>query len=369
MPPVNLLIKPASSLCNMRCKYCFYADVSRNRDTMSYGIMEEDTLEFLVKQAFDYATGYAGFAFQGGEPTLAGLPFYRKLIALQQKYNSRNLPVYNSIQTNGYALNEEWAAFFAEHHFLVGLSMDGTRDVHDALRVDANGEGTYDIVAKSAALLERFGVSFNILCVVNNYVARHPQKVYNNLKQYKFLQFIPCLDDFDGEKRPFSLTPQRYGSFLKATFDLYYQDFMAGNYVSIRNFDNYVRMLQGYLPESCAMNGVCTCYFVIEGDGSVFPCDFYVLDQWKLGNIRDESLSDLLKSGTARDFVSASRHRADACTVCPYFRLCRGGCRREREPFVEEKPGLNRFCESYKSFFAYSTHRMQQMAAMLQKNR
>lgn len=367
MPPVNLLIKPASSLCNMRCKYCFYSDVSQNRNTMSYGIMEEDTLEALVKRAFDYATGYAGFAFQGGEPTLAGLSFYRKLIELQKKHNTRNLPVHNSIQTNGYALNEEWASFFAEHHFLVGLSMDGTKEAHDALRVDAAGNGTYDVVTKSADLLERHGVSFNILCVVNNFVARHPRKVYNNLKRFRFLQFIPCLDDFDEKKEVFSLTPQRYGEFLKATFDLYYRDFMAGNYVSIRNFDNYIRMLQGYPPESCAMNGVCSCYFVIEGDGSVFPCDFYVLDQWKLGNIREDALSDLVKSGKARDFIHVSRHRADACIPCPYFHLCRGGCRREREPFAQGKPGLNRFCESYKLFFAYSIHRMQQMAAMLQK--
>lgn len=367
MPPVNLLIKPASSLCNMRCKYCFYADVSRNRDTLSYGRMEEDTLETLVKRAFEYATGYAGFAFQGGEPTLAGLNFYRKLIELQNKYNTRNLPVYNSIQTNGYALNEEWAAFFAEHHFLVGLSLDGTKEAHNALRLDAKGEGTYDTVVRSTALLEQAGVDFNILCVVNNYVARHPQKVYNNLKKYRYLQFIPCLDDFDGEKESFSLTPQRYGTFLKTTFDLYYQDFMAGNYVSIRNFDNYVRMLQGYPPESCAMNGVCTCYFVIEGDGSVFPCDFYVLDQWKLGNVHRDSLSDLVRSQKAQEFVSMSRHRSDACMTCPYYRLCRGGCRREREPFTDNRPGLNRFCESYKILFSHGISRMLEIAGMAGK--
>ena len=367
MPPVNLLIKPASSACNMRCKYCFYADVSQNRDTVSYGMMQEQTLEILVKRAFEYATGYAGFAFQGGEPTLAGLPFYQKLVDLQKKYNIHNLPVYNSIQTNGYDLNEQWASFFTQHHFLVGLSMDGTKDAHNALRVDPQGNGTYDIVVRSAALLERFGVEFNILCVVNNFVARYPQKVYHNLKKYRYLQFIPCLDDFDGRKQPYSLTAQRYGSFLKTTFDLYYQDFMAGNYVSIRNFDNYIRMLQGYPPESCAMNGVCTCYFVIESDGSVFPCDFYVLDQWKLGSIHDQSLSELVTSRIARDFVNISLHRDQACIGCPYFRLCRGGCRREREPFTDNRPELNRFCESYKMLFSHGVSRMLEIAGMTGK--
>ena len=365
MPPVNLLIKPASSLCNMRCKYCFYADVSRNRDTLSYGRMEEETLETLVKRAFEYATGYAGFAFQGGEPTLAGLNFYRKLIELQNKYNTRNLPVYNSIQTNGYALNEEWAAFFSEHHFLVGLSLDGTKEAHNALRLDAKGEGTYDTVVRSAALLEQAGVDFNILCVVNNYVARHPQKVYNNLKKYRYLQFIPCLDDFDGEKESFSLTPQRYGMFLKTTFDLYYQDFMAGNYVSIRNFDNYIRMLQGYPPESCAMNGVCTCYFVIEGDGSVFPCDFYVLDQWKLGNIREDSFEAMEEARRASGFVAWSARLPEECKACRWLMLCRNGCRRNREPVTADGTGKNYFCSAYQNFLEYAYPRLQQLASAI----
>lgn len=369
MPPVNLLIKPASSACNMRCRYCFYADVSHSREIQSYGMMSEDTLEQLVKKAFEHATGFAGFAFQGGEPTLVGLPFYRKLIALQEKYNTGKIQVYNSIQTNGYALNEEWAEFFARQNFLVGLSMDGTKEAHDALRLDAAGRGTYDRVAESAALLERFGVRFNILCVVNNFVARHPRKVYNNLKKYKFLQFIPCLDSFDGEKESYSLTAERYGAFLKATFDLYYRDFMAGSYVSIRNFDNYLQILQGYPPESCAMNGFCTCYFVIEGDGSVFPCDFYVLDRWKLGNIRQDGLEDMQLTSAAREFVEVSKHRSEKCGTCDYYRLCRGGCRREREPFVDGHPGLNRFCESYRSFFAYSADRMVQMARKIRTGR
>jgi len=364
MPPLNLLIKPASSLCNMRCQYCFYADVSQNRETPSYGMMDEETLELLVQRAFTYATGSVGFAFQGGEPTLVGLPFYRKLIQLQKQYNTRGLPVSNSIQTNGLLLDETWAAFFAEHRFLVGLSLDGTKEAHNALRIDSQGQGTYDAVTSAAALLKRFGVDFNILCVVNNFVARHPQKVYQQLRQYQYLQFIPCLDSFSGKREAFSLTPQRYGAFLNATFDLYYRDFMAGNYVSVRNFDNYVRMLQGAPPESCAMNGICTCYFVVEAEGSVFPCDFYVLDRWKLGNIQENSLTELLNSPKATEFVESSKTRAASCNSCPWLRLCRGGCRREREPLADGNLSLNRFCESYRTFFAHSTEKLYQIARL-----
>ena len=170
MPPISVLIKPASSLCNMRCKYCFYADITDNREVKSYGIMSEETLENLIKKAFEYASGSATFAFQGGEPTLAGLDFYRKLLQLEQKYNVKKIPVQNAIQTNGYVIDEEWAKFLAENKFLVGLSLDGTRDIHDSLRVDAAGKGTFSRVEKTAKLFKKHGVEFNILCVAYNFV-------------------------------------------------------------------------------------------------------------------------------------------------------------------------------------------------------
>ena len=365
MPPVNLLIKPASSLCNMRCKYCFYKDVTENRAVDSYGIMTEETLEQMVIKTFAYAEGFAAFVFQGGEPTLAGLDFYKKLIDLQKKYNEKGLPVYNSIQTNGYLIDEEWAEFLAKHNFLTGLSLDGTREIHDSLRVDAAQKGTYDRVTKAAQLLERFGAQFNILCVVSNFAARHPKKVYDSLKKYKYLQFIPCLDDFDGGTNRFSLTNDRYANFLKVTFSEYYRDFVSGNYVSVRNFDNYIQMLRGNPPESCAMNGVCSCYFVIEGNGDVFPCDFYVLDQWRLGNIHTDNFDQMAQSERAKEFVRCSQYVDPHCRSCRWLQLCRGGCRRNREPFQDGKPRLNIYCESYRSFFAFAYPQMAEMARML----
>lgn len=349
----------------MRCKYCFYSDVSESRSIPSYGIMTEDTLEALTKKVFDSAEEAAGFLFQGGEPTLAGLPFYEKLIELQKKYNTRGIPIQNSTQTNGYAINDEWASFFAKNGFLVGLSIDGTRDTHNSLRVDACGKGTYDKVMNAARLFEKYGVEFNILCVVNNFVARYPRKVYNELKRFKYLQFIPCLDPFDGEKQQFSLTTERYASFLCATFDEYFRDFMAGNYISIRNFDNYVRIFMGYPPENCAMCGRCTCYFVAEGDGSIYPCDFYVLDEWRLGSINEASFEELIETDKAKEFVAASEHVSEKCRSCRYFPLCRGGCRRDREPFSDGHPSLNRLCSAYEKFFAYTHERMAEMARVL----
>ena len=351
MPPISLLIKPASGACQYRCKYCFYADVMNNRSVSNYGNMSLDALETLVKRAMQYAEGSVSFAFQGGEPTLAGLDFYKSLIALEKKYN-RGLQVFNSIQTNGGLIDEGWAKFLSENHFLVGLSLDGTQKLHDQYRKDASGNGTYKKTIETASLFEKHGVDFNILCVVNDDIASDPAGTYEAIRRFRFLQFIPCIDDFDIPERTFSPSSENYGNFLIETFKLYVRDIRNGEYVSVRTFDNYIQMLKGRRPESCSMTGRCTCYFVIEGNGDVYPCDFYVLDRWKLGNIRDNDFRSMLKSEKASDFVTSSVYMHPDCRTCRHYSLCRGGCRRDKEPFDDQgKPGKNRYCESFKMFF------------------
>lgn len=361
MPPVSLLIKPASSLCNMRCAYCFYADVAGRRAVPSYGIMSPGTLEALVREAFAYAEGSCGFAFQGGEPTLAGLDFYREFVRLQRKYNVRRVAVHNALQTNGLLIDDAWAAFLAENRFLVGLSLDGGADIHDALRPDGAGNGTHARALAAAEALRRQGCEYNILCVVSRPVARQGRRVYGGLRGHGYIQFIPCIDDFDGPAGDFAIDAAQYGQFLKDAFDAYYADYMRGDYVGVRGFDNYVRGLLGAPAESCAMNGLCSVNPVIEGDGSVYPCDFYVLDAWRLGNVREGGFAEMLRGGTARAFVDASRGVEAACRVCRWGRLCRGGCRRDRE-----QPGggigRNRFCAAYADFFEYSIERLREMA-------
>lgn len=369
MPPITIMIKPASGMCNMRCKYCFYADVAANRELPNYGIMSLSTLEKLMKKVFSYAEGSASFIFQGGEPTLAGLDFFGAVLAYQKEYNVNGVKVWNAIQTNGYAVTEEWAKFFAENNFLVGLSLDGFKEAHDAVRVDSGGRGTYARVVKTAALFDACGVEYNILCVVDKMVARHPVKTYRALKKYRYLQFIPCMDDFDGKKQAHSLTAEAYGNFLKQTFDLYYADFIAGTPVSVRTFDNYIGMLMGRRPESCAMNGVCGQYFLAEADGGIYPCDFYVLDDWCLGNVNTDTFEQMAESERAVRFLKSSEYVDKKCRNCHWFRLCRGGCRRDREPFENGRPGLNRYCESYQMFFEYALPSMRKMALTLAEGR
>ena len=369
MPPINILIKPASSGCNLRCKYCFYHSVSQLREVENYGVMSKETLEIIVKKALAYSDGFASFAFQGGEPTLAGLPFYEKLMELEKKYNVKNVQIHNAIQTNGMVIDEDWARFFHKNNFLVGLSLDGPQNIHDENRVMAGGKGSFDRVMHTAELFNKYRVEYNILTVVSKWVAQHARIVYQFFRKNKFqyLQFIPCLDPVDETpfQNDFSLTPGDYLQFLKTTFDLWYCDFATGKPVSIRYFDNLVTMAMGYPPESCGMSGVCTCYFVAEADGSIYPCDFYVTDKWYLGNVHDTNFEDLLASPAAKEFMESSRHVDEKCKSCDVYTLCRGGFRRNREPFADGKPALNNYCDVFYAFFKYAGENIQKMADKL----
>ncbi len=370
MPPISLLIKPVSSNCNLRCKYCFYHSLAENREIKSYGIMDINTLETLVKKTLAYADMTCTFAFQGGEPTLAGLEFFEKLIEFQKKYNIKGVKVNNTLQTNGIVIDDGWAKFLHDNNFLVGLSLDGTKDIHDMNRIDSSNKGTFNRVMKTVDLFNKYKVEYNILFVVNSTVAKHAAKIYNFFKRknFRYLQFIPCLDPL-GEPggQIYSLTPDRFTTFLKTLFDLWYEDIKNGNIISIRYFDNLVSMLMGYPPENCGMSGVCRCQFVVEADGGVYPCDFYVIDQWNLGNLKESDFDEIAKSDVVKEFIEVSRYVDPKCRQCKWLNLCRGGCRRNREPFADGKPILNYLCSSYMEFFEYTAPRLYDLARIFSR--
>lgn len=359
--PLHLLIKPASSLCNLRCRYCFYCDVAENRNTLSYGIMQPAVVDALLARTFDYATDRVTFSFQGGEPTMAGLPYFMDFCEKIPHYNKNALPVQLAIQTNGIDLNDDWCAFLAKHRFLVGVSLDGIAKLHDANRIDTCGIGTFSVVRDTIRRLKAYDVDTNILCVVTNTLARHGAEVYRYFRsqQFPFLQFIPQVPDFDTEGKDM-LTAERYGQFLNTTFQYYYDDFRHGQYRSVRLFDNFVRLAAGKMPECCGMDGQCHVNLVVEADGSVYPCDFYVLDRWRMGNLCSDSVETLLHSETAREFLLSSGAIPEKCRVCPYVSVCRGGCRRHREPDCTS----NRYCAAYKTFFGENGAKIHEMARL-----
>ena len=362
MKYVTLLVKPASGRCNLRCRYCFYEDVSGHRQEYDLGLMPEETLELLVRQTMDLAQEGVNIGFQGGEPMLRGLPFYRKLLELEQRYQKPGVTVSHTIQTNGTLITPEWAEFFRDNRFLVGLSLDGLREIHNDFRVDPRGKGSWPDAVRGLDLLKKAGAEVNLLCVVTGAVARRGQAVYQNLKKLgvPFLQFIPCLDPMEGPRGqwPFSLTPQRYETFLKTVFDLWYQDWAGGHYVSVRLFDDYVNLLAGRGAGTCATTGSCGQYFVIEGDGSVYPCDFFVLDHLRLGKLGEQTLAEMAASPVAQEFCTRGHGHPAQCEGCPWLPLCRGGCQRDWDG------DRNYQCPALKGFFEYAYPRLNQIAQM-----
>lgn len=369
MPQIHVMIKPASGLCNMRCQYCFYADEMSKRNQASYGIMSVETLERVIQRIFDFAEKQCTIAFQGGEPTLAGLGFYRQCIQLEEKYNTKNISVSHALQTNGYALDDQWYSFFAQNHFLIGLSIDGIKATHDAYRKDMDGGDTYFHILDKANGLKQAGVDFNILTVVNGKTAPKIRRIYEKYKKQGFFwqQYIACLDpirEIQGNQE-YSLTPQMYGRFLIDLFELWDLDLRQGNQPFIRQFENYIGVLMGHLPESCEQRGICSFQNIVEADGSVYPCDFYVLDEYCLGNLRTDSFQVIEQRRRELMFVENSINHTEKCRSCSYFMICRGGCRRHREQPGTEY-GENYFCESYKMFFDTCLPRMKEIASCLQ---
>lgn len=363
MPALSLLIKPASGNCNMRCRYCFYADELDNREIRSYGKMSVDTMHTIVDKAMEYGDYECTIAFQGGEPTLAGLDFYRDLVAYVTAHeNPKKLKIHYALQTNGYLINEEWAAFLGENHFLVGVSLDGIKEIHDRYRLDAAGKGTYQRVISAIRLLEKHQVEYNILTVVTAATARNGQKIYNYFKKnhFGYQQYIECLDPIGEEpgQHEYSLTPEKYGEFLKSMFDAWYLDMRSGTYVYNRYFENLMMIMAGQQPESCNMRGVCGKQWVFEADGSVYPCDFYALDQWRLGNIQENSFEEMDEKRDGLGFIQWSMRQQEDCQKCRWFGLCRNGCRRNREPVTAEHTNRNYFCKSYQMFFEYAYPRL-----------
>ncbi|WP_367568023.1 anaerobic sulfatase maturase [Lacrimispora sp.] len=363
MPPINVLIKPASGNCNMRCDYCFYYDTMCKREQSSYGFMSLETLEKVIQKVLAYAKGSCTFAFQGGEPTLCGLDFFEKSILFQKRYNINHVKIQNALQTNGYHLNQEWAEFFVKNNFLIGVSLDGGPKIHNRYRKNTKGEETFFKVMKNVELFQKAGVEFNILSVVNGATAPAIRKTYEFYRKnhLNYLQFISCLDPM-GEppgSREYSLTPEAYGRFLTDLFDLWYEDLQLGRQPYIRHFENYIGILLGQFPESCDMQGICGKQYVVEADGSVYPCDFYVMDRYRLGNFCKNSVEEIDQVREQIGFIKESQQKETACLNCRYEALCRGGCKRTRQA---DQDHHQYFCQSYKMFFDACLPKMLEIA-------
>ncbi len=331
MKEISMLIKPASSLCNLRCRYCFYADVSENRDVASTGVMTDETLETLVSRIAEelQEQGKANISFQGGEPTVAGLDYFKKFASLLDAHPG--IEVHWSMQTNATLLTEEFAQFLHERNFLLGISLDGYQSMHDSNRYDAEKKGAFYRVMKGISLLEKAKVEYNILTVVTHELSKHPKALFSFYKEHHFdyIQLIPCLPELNGDTRGLALLPEDYASFYNTFFDCWKKDFEKGGWMSVNLFENIAGMMQGFPPYQCGYIGRCTTQFVIESNGDVYPCDFYCLDEKRLGNLNDLSFAQMRETPQAKEFMATSKCTKAPCEGCPYVRTCNGGCRRQ----------------------------------------
>ncbi len=348
MPPLSLMIKPASSLCNLSCEYCFYRDVSEHREHMGFGKMDGETAEILIKKALSYAKGEpVAFAFQGGEPSIAGLDFFKNFCDTVKKYNTCASPVFYGIQTNGTLVNEEWAQFFYENNFLVGLSLDGDYE-GNKFRKKPSGQNSFYQILTCAELLKKHNVQFNILTVLTGYCAENGERIYRYFrdKGFSYLQFIPCLRPFGSDdESELYMTADQYADFLIRVFNLYVKDYVRHNYVSVRQFDNWVRLYLGQRPEQCGIAGYCTHQFVAEANGNIYPCDFYCTDKYLLGNIKNSDFDKMVNCEIAQAFIKESLKISAECKSCKIFPMCRGGgCKRLRES--------GDYCKAYRKFFS-----------------
>ena len=383
MKSLQLLIKPASSLCDLKCKYCFYHNLATHQ-ALSPKIMSVETLELTIKRASEYFTNapkdepsYLSILFQGGEPTLAGLDYFKQAVAFQKQYFAHlpQVQISNAIQTNGCKLDDELVSFLVANDFFFGISLDGPKALHDAMRIHRNGSGSYDEVRAGITKLQKFGAQFNVLCVLTDLNALNIKSVYEHFKELGFYnhQYIACLDPFErlgqhsnehlqehSKEQPLFLSEQAYSQFLINIFDLWYQDLMErGTYISIRHIENYLALLLKMSINSCNMTGVCQIQNVVESSGKIYPCDFYAHDDYELGNLTDHDFEYLQTNSKARTFIEQSHQLPNECQHCPYLSLCRNGCYRER------LNGKNIHCAAFKAFFAARLDKLKQAAAHL----
>jgi uncharacterized protein len=365
-PLSSLLLKPSGPECNLRCKYCFYIEKKEFFQKKTGYRMSEEVLETTIRQMMEQGSEQVIFQWQGGEPTLCGVEFFERAVALQKQYGKGHI-IANGLQTNGTLLTPEWARFFRENKFLIGLSLDGPQDLHNALRYTAVGGHVHDKVLKNAKMLIQEGVEVNILAVVSRDSAAMADEIYDFIKAqgFQWMQFIPCVErnEKTGEAASFSVTPEGYGDFLCRIFDRWWADFDDGKPTTfVRFFDELFYRYVGLEPADCTLREECGAYLIIEHTGDSYSCDFFVNNDNHLGNVLTHKLTDMLNSSAQNAFGKKKSNRHAKCTTCEWENWCRGGCPKDRERFPETQ-GLSFLCKSYEMFFAHSHARLSSLAA------
>ncbi|MFX1489111.1 MAG: anaerobic sulfatase maturase [Promethearchaeota archaeon] len=367
MKPFSLLIKPASADCNLRCAYCFYID--HLRFVEKHPRMSEDTLKKIIASYMrTNQNGNYAFGWQGGEPTLMGLKFFKKAIEFQTTYAPPGAIISNGLQTNGTLITNEMAKFFAEYRFLLGVSLDGPADLHNYYRKSIGLKPTHRLVLQGIERLKKYNVEFNILTLVNNITVERGTEIYKYLRDngYNYHQYIPCVEfDENNKLKPFSITGEEWGAFLCDVFNEWIKNDI--NKVSIRLFDSVLNYLVSETYSVCYMGEDCCQYFVVEYDGSVYPCDFFVRKDLLLGNVKTDSWTELINSPKYHKFGAQKANWDVNCEKCPFINFCHGDCQKFRFHDSVSSKYLSILCKGWKKFYASTLPRFKTIADKIKR--
>ncbi|MCA8869454.1 MAG: anaerobic sulfatase maturase [Rhodobacteraceae bacterium] len=388
--PFHVMTKPIGPRCNINCEYCYYLEKEKLFPDEKKFRMADDVLEAYIRQLIETSVEAGmtevSFAWQGGEPTMLGVDYFRKIVDLQNKYTPERVEIANSLQTNGTLLDDEWGAFLRDNGFLVGISIDGPKKIHDRYRVDRAGRPTFDDVMCGLELLQRHEVEINALTVVNRANSGKGKDVYRFLRGLgiDFIQFIPIVERSTGcglaaapqvdmdpgnSVTPWSVSPRAYGKFLCDVFDTWFRKDIGKVFVQF--FDVQLGLWMGGPSSLCGFAKTCGGCLALEHDGSLYSCDHYVYPEYRLGRVTETPLRDMLWTERQQEFGHDKLAGLTAqCLSCSYRFACNGGCPKHR--FAKSKdgePGHNYFCESYTSFFNHAGSRMQEMARLVRLGR
>jgi uncharacterized protein len=397
-PAFHILAKPTGAICNLDCKYCFFLSKEMLYPNSRFRMADELLATYIKQLLESHRTPEVAIAWQGGEPTLMGLDFFKRSVAYAEKFKRPGQRVEYTIQTNGTTLNDDWCAFFKEHNVLVGLSVDGPRALHDAYRVNKGGRGTFDQVMRGLDLLNKHQVDVNILCTIHAANQDYPLEVYRFFRdglEAEFMQFIPIVErataemlllanegwsERPGGERPLytltgnlvterSVQPEKFGQFLSAIFDEWVQHDVGR--IFVQHFDSALANWLGVPGAVCVFNETCGLALAIEHNGDLYSCDHYVEPDYKLGNIKETHMIELIVSPAQLKFGRDKRDMLPRyCRQCEVRFACHGGCPKNR--FVETpegEAGLNYLCAGYKAFFNHIDQPMKMMAALLRQGR
>ena len=362
---------PTGPICNLDCGYCYYLQKTELYPETNNFKMTEETLEQYIKQYIESQKGpVVNFGWQGGEPTLRGLDFFRKVVELQQKYAPEAWEIENSIQTNAFLINNRWAQFLKRNNFLVGVSLDGPAELHNKYRKDKNGEGTYRRVLAGIEKLKEHKVKYNILSVVNDVNAKKPIEVYQSFKKIgaDFIQFIPIVEqDQDENIISPSVGSKEYGKFLIGVFNEWFND--LGD-IHVQLFEEALSVWAGLGANLCVFSQKCGRASVIEFNGDLYSCDHFVEPQYKLGNINEKSILKMMNSKRQNEFGRLKKENlTKKCLECDYLFFCNGGCPKNRILDTKDNYKLNYLCEGYKLFFNYVAPFLKKLAQMVKQRK